>query len=327
MSDLAPPRLNPAQQRITETIGATPAERPSFPDNLGEVLRARLTETLDPLLDKIDDDVFVSKRALALLHACEQRYVADQDEEFTWTIAVARGVVAHKAIELLVTWRGQPTPLELVARAMDRLEADDRGVGPYLQQLDAAQRAELAGFANDQVATFCETFPPLRRHWVPVAESRVRAELCDDRLALLGKVDLTLGRADGNVAGKVLIDLKTGRPSPTHGDDLRFYALLETLKVGVPPRLLVSYYLDSGEPRTEAVTIDLLEAASRRVVDAVAKLVDITGPGARIPGRTSGPGCRWCPALTNCDDGRRALARLDDPDHDGCPDLGQGAGR
>ncbi|MFV0258476.1 MAG: PD-(D/E)XK nuclease family protein [Acidimicrobiales bacterium] len=322
MSDLAPPRLNPAQQRITDELGSPRAERPCFPDNLGDVLRSRLTETLNPVLDKTDEAVFVSKRSLALLHACEHRYVADQADEFVWSIPVARGVVTHKAIELLVGWRGEPTPLELVERAIDRLEADENGVGGFLAELDAAERAQLTGLANDQVATFCETFPPLRRHWVPVAESRVRAELCDDRLALLGKVDLTLGRADGNVAGKVLIDLKGGRPSPTHGDDLRFYALLETLKLGVPPRLLVTYYLEAGEPRAETVTVDLLEAAARRVIDAVAKLVDITGPAARIPERTGGPGCRWCPARPDCVDGRRALHLLDDPESDAFLALG-----
>jgi hypothetical protein len=151
---------------------------------------------------------------------------------------------------------------------------------------------------------------------VPVAESRVRAELCDDHLTLQGRVDLSLGRAEGNVAGKVLIDLKTGRPAATHIEDLRFYALLETLRIGVPPRLLVNYYLEAGEPRQEQVTEDLLWSTAKRLVDAVAKLVALTADEPRSPTTTPGPGCRWCSALDSCQEGQRHLDQADGDDPD-----------
>ena len=84
---------------------------------------------------------------------------------------------------------------------------------------------------------FLECFPPLEARWRPVTESRLRADLCDDRIVLSGKVDLTVGRADGLRAGKVLLDLKTGGFAPAHREDLRFYALLETLRTrhAAPP--------------------------------------------------------------------------------------------
>jgi hypothetical protein len=304
MSDLGElPKLNPAQQQVTDDLGAKPHDRPTFRDDLRDQLRYELEEALAPLLvDATELPLFVSKRDLSLLHSCEAHYVADQQAEFAWTVPIARGAVAHKAIELLVAWRGQPTPLDLVDHAMARLEHDERGVGPFLQTLDEAERAELAGRANDFVATFMETFPPLNRRWVPVAESRVRAELCDDNLTLQGRVDLSLGKANGTTAGKVLIDLKTGRPAASHIEDLRFYALLETLKLGVPPRLLVNYYLEAGQPRREQVTEDLLWSTARRLVDAVDKLVALTGPTPRPPLTAPGPGCRRRPTRT-----RRAL--------------------
>ncbi len=314
MSDLTePPKLNPAQQQVTDDLGAKRGERPSFRDDLREHLKHEVEETLSPLLTEVTDlPLFVSKRALSMLHNCEARYVAEQDVEFAWTVPMARGSVAHKAIEMLVTWRGEPIPLDLVDHAMARLEISDRGVGTFIQTLDEAERAELAGRANDFVATFIETFPPLQRRWVPVAESRVRAELCEDQLALQGRVDLSLGKADGNVAGKVLIDLKTGRPSMSHAEDLRFYALLETLKVGVPPRLLVNYYLEAGEPRREEVTEDLLWSSAKRLVDAVAKLIELSSRDPRPPTTSPGPGCRWCPAADTYEDGKRYITRADD---------------
>jgi hypothetical protein len=106
----------------------------------------------------------------------------------------------------------------------------------------------------------------------------------------------------------VLIDLKTGGFAPVHLDDLRFYALLETIRIGVPPRLVASYYLDSGEPRTEAVSVGLLEATVARVVDGVGRLVGLAH-GTVEPALRPGPSCRWCVVLADCEAGR---AHLDD---------------
>ncbi len=310
MSDLIEkPKLNPAQQQVTDDLGARREDRPSFRDDLREHLRHEIEESLAALLTDVPKlPLSVTKHDLSTLHGCEARYVAERDVEFAWTVPMARGTVAHKAIELLVTWRGEPIPMDLVDAAMGRLEQSERGVGTFIAALDAAERAELAGQVNDYVAAFLDTFPPLNRRWVPVAESRVRAELCEDQLSLQGRVDLSLGRPDGNVAGKVLIDLKTGRPATAHIEDLRFYALLETMKVGVPPRLLVSYYLEAGEPRREEVTEDLLWSTAKRLVDGVAKLIELTARTPRTPATSPGPMCRWCPAFPTCDDGQRAEA-------------------
>lgn len=315
MSELHQEKLNPAQEALTEELGARRQDRPSFRSDLRQDLRQELEEAIGPLLVELKDPpLFLAKRDLAMIHGCEARFLAEQDAPFAWTPAMARGSVAHKAIELSVAWRGRPTPLDLVEGALARLEHDDRSIGLYLRHLDEAERADLAGQANDFVATFLETFPPLRRPWRPVAEARVRAELCDGNLALSGRVDLSLGQPDGKVAGKVLFDLKTGRPSPGHREDLRFYALLEALKTGVPPRLLVSYYLEAGQAHTETVSEDLLWTAAQRLVDAVEKILALTGPGPRPAGTSPSGACRWCPALDACAEGRAYLTRADDED-------------
>lgn len=306
-------RLNPAQQQVLDELGTT--DRPVFRSDLRADLRHNLEEALEPILAQLGTEesdeggpqLFVSKRALGMVHGCEARYVADQDEEFSWSIASARGSVAHKAIELMVAMRGNPTPLDLVEAALARIEADEKSLSSFIQELPENDRAELAGRANDFVSTFTETFPPLNRRWVPVAESSVRSHLCSDRLTLMGKIDLQLGRTRGQEAGKVLIDLKTGQPSYAHLEDLRFYALLETLKVGVPPRLLVNYYLDAGMPRNESVTEDLLWAAAQRVVDGMARMVAVTPPASREPTRTPGANCRFCPLNDSCEPGMAHL--------------------
>ena len=76
----------------------------------------------------------------------------------------------------------------------------------------------------------------------------------DGPIVLSGKVDLTIGRPAGAESRKVIIDLKTGWAAPKHREDLRFYALVETLRTQVPPRKLASFYLDAGQPVVEDVT-------------------------------------------------------------------------
>lgn len=307
------PRLNPAQQQVLDELGTT--DRPEFRDDLREHLKFELEEALADIISEsfadTDEKLFVSKHKLSMLHGCEARFIAEEQAEFSWSVPSARGTVAHKAIELLITRRGNPTPIELTEDAMDRLEADNRSISEFIQTMDEAERADLVGKVNNFVSTFVETFPPLSRKWIPVAESRVRADLCGDKLTMQGAIDLSLGRARGNEAGKVLIDLKTGAPNVSHIEDLRFYALLETLKIGVPPRLLVNYYLEAGEPRTEAVTEDLLWSTSMRVVDAVHKLIELT-VGEREPTLSPSGICRFCPALDGCDTGETFLKNRDD---------------
>lgn len=309
----APPPLTPVQQEVLDQLGST--ARPRFRDDLRDHLTAELTDALTPLVAARREPLVVTKHKLALVHACETRFLADQLAPFTWSPNAARGVVAHKAVELLVGWPRAPIPLDLVDAAIASLERDEHpsSVGSYLASLGDGERAELVAGANDRVAAFLETFPPLQRQWRPVTEARVRADLCQDLVRLHGKIDLSLGFArNGNEAGKVLIDLKTGGPQPAHVDDLRFYALLDTLRAGVPPRLLVNYYLDAGRPRSEAVTEDLLWSAARRLVDGVRAMQDLDDE-RRPPTVIASWGCRWCPALDRCQPGRDHLASADDP--------------
>ena len=84
--------------------------------------------------------------------------------------------------------------------------------------------------ANDRLIKFLDCWPPLNPKWRPAPESKLYVDLCDGRIVLAGKVDLALGRAEGNRAGKVLVDLKTGRAYPAHREDLRFYALIEAIR-------------------------------------------------------------------------------------------------
>ncbi len=312
MEEAAP---NPAQAEVLAALGARPDERPAFDPRLRHDLRAELEERLAPVADRLPDGqvLWVSKHLLSTVHGCEGLYLAREAEEFTWSPQTARGTVSHKAIELSVSWRGDPSAGELVDEAIARLIAGDARIADYLGGLREGERAELHGEATERVNMFLECFPTLEARWRPVAESRLRADLCGDRIVLSGKVDLTVGRAEGVRAGKVLVDLKTGAFSPAHREDLRFYALVEALRLGVPPRLLATYYLDGGRLQQEPVSEALLRGALERVVDGAEAAVTLLHEG-RAPVLKAGPPCRWCPERQTCEVGRRHLAHEDDLD-------------
>jgi hypothetical protein len=307
--------LSPAQRDVLAVLGARPHERPEFDPRLRHELRAELEDRLRPLLEHLPEreTLWLGKRALATVHGCEGHHMAEQAEEFAWSPPTARGTVAHKAIELSVHWRGDPAPGDLVDEAFARLIASSDRISTYLGGLGEGERAELRSSAVETTTMFLECFPKLESRWRPVTESRLRSDLCEDRVVLSGKVDLTVGRAEGLRAGKVLLDLKTGGFAPSHREDLRFYALVETLRIGTPPRLVASYYLDGGRVQDELVTEAVLHSALERVVQGAEAIVELEHQG-REPVLKPGAPCRWCPLNGTCEPGIRWLEHRDEED-------------
>ena len=292
--------LTPAQQDVLDQLRAGD-DRPEVPAELRHDLRLDLERALGSLAGRLDRPVFVGKAALTRILACEAHHLSEEGEEFVWTLAAARGTVAHRAIQLSVGRHDRPPPLHLVDDALLRLADDpNERISDFLLGLSDAERAELRTDANELVAGFLELWPPLRPQWRPQTESRRRTELCGSMVVLSGKVDLTLGAPTGLRAGRVVIDLKTGAPHASHADDLRYYALLDTFRVGVPPFRLASWYLDSGRLVTEDVTPELLDAAVRRTVAGATKAIELR-LGLRSPATSANPACRWCRLRDTCD--------------------------
>jgi len=273
-------------------------------------LRHDVTEAFAEFHERLGDTtIFMSKHRIASVLGCEVQHLLVDD--FSWSPAIAGGQVAHRAVQLMVNWRGDPVPADVVDEAIARLSNEDTGLGEWVAGLSEADLADLRGFAVDKLIKFQECFPPLDRRAAPTVESSVRWPV-DGPIVLSGKVDLTLGRPAGAESRKVIIDLKTGWVSAKHREDLRFYALVETLRTQVPPRKLASFYLDAGEPVVEDVTEALLLTASRRMLDAVHAEIELTVEG-REPVKRPGVSCRWCPLSSDCDEGRAYLdGRADD---------------
>jgi hypothetical protein len=155
-----------------------------------------------------------------------------------------------------------------------------------------------------RITLFQATFPPLRelrRQLTPIAELPLKAELLGGALVLSGRIDLVLGAPDRSEplrATRLAIDLKTGGAYPEYPEDLRYYALLMTLRFGVPPYRVASLFLESGEWQAEDVGEQGLAHAADRVAAAARDAASLWG--GREPVLTPGLYCAWCPRAASC---------------------------
>jgi hypothetical protein len=297
--------LTPTQRATFERLSSRLEDRPTFPPELAESLRAELADRLAPISERLDEQLLLNKYRLDRVLGCEVR----PEDEFEWTAPKARGTVGHKAIELSVMRRDDLPPLDLIDDAIGSLVAEQRSLGDWLATQDASTVARVRAEANSTLVGFLETWPPIDKRWWPVLEGTMTAEFGQVRLS--GRPDLTIGRAKGQSAGKVIVDFKTGRVHAAHVADLRFYALIDTLRIGTPPRMLATSYLDSGQLLTEAVTEDVLVATVDRVVDAAGRIATLEA-GERDPELRPGIPCRWCSIRHSCTEGAAILAAAAD---------------
>ncbi|MEP1123129.1 MAG: PD-(D/E)XK nuclease family protein [Ilumatobacter sp.] len=301
--------LNPVQQRTLDRLRRT-GDPVVFDRDFVNDIRDEMQAALDHFAGRLEDreEVWISKHKIASVLDCEEHYL--QPDEFEWTAANAKGTVAHRAIELLLSWRGEPTPIDLVDEALSRLANENSGVGLWVATLDDGDEADVRSQSVERVTAFLENFPPLSKKWRPVTEASVRWPNRGP-ITLAGKVDLLFGAPSGVESRKVIIDLKTGRPNTRHRQDLAFYALLETLVREVPPRKVATFYLDAADAHAEDVTEAMLETAMRRTLDGINAVIELGSEG-RAPRRRAGVSCRWCPLRTTCEVGITHLAAVAD---------------
>ena len=300
--------LTPVQIRTLDTLKRT-GDPVVFDREMIATLRAEMRAALDHFALRLDGDteLWLSKHKIASVLDCEEHHLVPDD--FAWSPANAAGTIAHRAIQLLLNWRGETTPIDLVEESMARLADEERGIGQWIDSLSPGDDADVRGHAVERVSRFVEDFPPMSKRWNPMTESTVRWPNSGP-IVLTGKVDLVFGRPAGTESRKVIIDLKTGRPRPQHRQDLAFYALLETLAREVPPRKVATFYLDASEAHADDVTERLLNSAVRRTLDGINATIELAE--GRPPVRRAGVSCRWCPLSASCDEGRAYLARSDD---------------
>jgi PD-(D/E)XK nuclease superfamily len=294
---------DPQRRTLDRLIGT--GERPLFASDL----RQRLVDRIEGAARELElpEPLWLGKEALNQLTRCEGRFAArllGEDPPFEHSINTASGVLVHKAIEVDVGARDGLDPHQVATTAAERLTEREERFAEFWRERSAPEQDEILMDVVRKVTLFQGSFPPLRelrREMAPVTELPVRAELLGGDLTLSGKVDLVLGvpdRLEPGRASRLAVDLKTGGAWPEYAEDMRFYALLMTLRFGVPPYRVASLFLDSGEWQAEEVSEETLHHAADRVIAAARAARAVLG--GREPALTPGPWCGWCPRAFTC---------------------------
>lgn len=300
--------LNPQQRDVRDELLLYGQPRPTPDRALGRALRHRAIEELTALADGLDpsDWIRVDKHRLSQAHTCTGYLRARSTEDFTWSVANVRGKVLHRALEGLIMSAYRRAPLELAGAAIDELaeDEDDRTPGPFLADLPAGDRQDLARDVNDLLVKFVSDWPPVLAGWSPRVESPVK--LAFGPIHLQAQFDLALGVPMGDESRTFIVDFKSGWSNNDHRQEACFYGLMETLRSRVPPYRVATYYLDSGEYTVDDVDEELLHATFDWLVEGVRRIILARSeePVTYEPSAA----CRWCPARTDCDDGQQWLA-------------------
>lgn len=291
--------LNPSQRRVFDSLLAIGQPRPTASLQLAELLRARIEAgTVDAVTRWTENRFFLSKSQLVQVLNCQGIPVAERANPAPRALhqATAVGIVTHRAVQMANTHPGR-TVAWYVDQAVAASRGED-GFGLFWEQAAVGVQSDVKVQALSRTTCFLDTFPPLDPAWAWRFEESLQARI--GRLTLAARPDLVLGRprADGRQT-MFLCDLKTGALHEAHDREAAFYALVATLRNGVPPFRSTVLSLASGDWTEPDVDEAVLLAAADDVVRAVNLLVD--GLTEAAPLRlTPGIHCRYCPARPTC---------------------------
>jgi hypothetical protein len=297
-------QLTEPQRRTLDGLIGT-GERPVFAPDLPQRLRDRIEGAVRGI--EGPEPLWLGKETLNDRGRCEGAFhakIAGEAPPFQHSPASAAGVLLHKAIEVEVGSRDGVDPHALAGAAADRLVDREERFADFWRERSSLEQDDLLMQAVRGLTLFQGSFPPmreLRRQLAPTTEAGMRAELLGGALVLSGKIDLLLGapdRLEPMRATRLAIDLKTGNAYPSYVEDNRFYALLLTLRFGVPPYRVASLFLEGGTWQAEDIQEDLLFHAADRVIEA-ARTAHALGNG-REAVLTPGRWCGWCSRAATC---------------------------
>jgi PD-(D/E)XK nuclease superfamily len=294
---------DPQRRTLDQLIGTDP--RPTFPADLAQRLRDRIEDAVREL--ELRETLWLGKEKITDHGRCEGKFAAAISGEapaFEHSPKSAAGVLMHRAIEVEVGARDGLDAHTIAETAADRLVDREERFADYWNGLAPIDRDDVLMEVVRRVTMFQASFPPLkelRRELTPISEMPVKAELLGGALVLSGRIDLVLGapdRLEPTRATRLAIDLKTGNAYPEYPEDLRYYALIMTLRFGVPPYRVASLFLESGEWQAEDVGEHALQHAADRVIAAARAAAALEN--GREPMLTPGVYCGWCPRAEVC---------------------------
>lgn len=274
-----------------------------------EVAATRAVELLEGH-DAVDAlPLRLPKRRVLDLLACERLAVArhaSPEDATALPVPVLRGLALDRFVQQVI--HGCPV-LDPVGDLSSAFEAEG----------DESRRAEVVAAAPQlgvaELAASAGDWAGLAPSWWPRTQSPVAVHLAGGRVRCEGRVDVELG---GPLSGRpgVVVEVKVGRPHPSHLGEATHYALLVALRDDEGPAVVARWYPGAALAH-QVVTAEVLEGAARRLAEAIGTWAELEA--GRTPRERSGPGCGWCPDADRCPSYRPAPDPFEDLDSDGAP--------
>lgn len=296
---------DPGGAGLLAAIRGIGLDRPANDAAQVAALRAELEEAASPALVCPGEGVpvRVTKARLRQVLVCERYLVALSEVQPAGLSAeLVAGRLMDHAFGLVTVGcaLGSDPLVDALAAAA---AAGDTALVADWAKLGAEEAADARRIVEACSSGLSARWPVLPPNALVRLQEPMSVELAGGLVALSGRVDLALGCPGAARGGTTLVDIKSGFQRYDDAADAGWYALLESLRHRAAPFQAGSYYLRSGVLHLEVVTEDLLARATRRACDGVARLVRLAG-GAP-PHATPNPLCPWCPAIEDCEPGRR----------------------
>jgi hypothetical protein len=246
--------------------------------------------------------VVVTKGRLTRALSCDDHAPPVVVARWTPCRAMACGAIVDALFRQLVTVGSIG---DAAADGLAALRVDGRNdeLLAWVAELPPSEWSALVAEVESQAEGLRRRWPRLDPAWLPRTQEPMRVAVAGGAFELATRVDLALGVPGQAVTSVALVEAKSGTPRPEHRDDLRFAALVETLRHGVPPFVVATYYTTTGELDVDPVTTATLDKALERTMAGARRLRDeLSG---RAPGAVSTGMCATCQQM--------AVRRLPDP--------------
>jgi len=285
-------------ESLAELLDVEPAGDLPGEDDLRDLrddIEADLVAITSEWGDRPDSPLRITKARLQSTGICHAQ-VLSEAEPFVLDTDVAAGAICDIAAGFVVihpTFEPAGDWFEALRWALAQERPD---ILELVERLDPDQRAVFLATVNERCNALGDLIGDVRRSQPTIRE---RARLPFDRAGVLlsTETDILLRQPHPTI-----VELKNGKLGPWVLDELRFYALVRSLRDLRPPTFLCSISLSDRNITALPLRFDDLTAAARRVVATAEALVDIDRSVSAGQAVATSPGghCRWCRRARSC---------------------------
>ncbi len=252
---------------VLAALRGDPTRRPVVDPALAGGLREWLEDGVSGLRLIAAKPLVLDKKTLRRAHSAGRR---EARAEITYAIAI--GLVMDALFRQLVTIGHIDDPM---CEGIDALRIDPRRADAvaFIESLEGQDRADFEDEIETQTAITTSRWPRLSPAWLPRTQERIAIPLAGGSLVLVGILDLMIGTPSSGRASVEVIDVKSGKARVDDREDLRYYALLETLRSGAAPFRTATFYTRTGHVDAEDIDDAVLTCTVRSVLSAVEQLV------------------------------------------------------